>query len=78
MQAAPDTMQRLSDRLERHTLLFHEQTRPKSPMKEPLALDSFESFEYSQFYPTSYHVAAGRNSHFFYGSPTASAAGAAP
>jgi transposase-like protein len=66
-KASPDTIQRLSDRLGRHALLFHEKMRPKGPIREPVALDSFESFEYSQFYPTSYHVAAGRNSHFFYG-----------
>jgi hypothetical protein len=34
---------------------------------EPLALDSFESFEWSQFYPTSYHVAVGQRTHFIYG-----------
>jgi transposase-like protein len=66
-QASPDTIQRLSDRLGRHALLFHQKMRPKGPIEEPLALDSFESFEYSQFYPTSYHVVAGRSSHFFYG-----------
>ena len=32
-----------------------------------MAVDGIESFEYSQFYPTSYHVVAGRSSHFFYG-----------
>jgi len=41
--------------------------RPKGTIGEPLALDSFESFEFSQFYPTSYHVAVGQKTHFFYG-----------
>jgi hypothetical protein len=36
-------------------------------LREPLVLDGFESFEFSQYYPTSYHVAAGQRSHFFYG-----------
>jgi len=64
---SPQTIARVSDRLGRHALLFHELTRPKGLLTEPLALDSFESFEYSQYYPTSYHVAAGQRTHFFYG-----------
>jgi transposase-like protein len=66
-KASPDTIRRLSGRLGRHSLLFHQKHRPKGAVNEPLALDSFESFEYSQYYPTSYHVAAGQKSHFFYG-----------
>ena len=64
---SPDTIRRLSGRLGRHALLFHEKNRPKGELQEPLALDSFESFELSQYYPTSYHVAVGQKSHFFYG-----------
>jgi hypothetical protein len=30
-------------------------------------LDGFESFEFSQFHPTRYHVVAGKHSHFFHG-----------
>lgn len=66
-KASPSTIARLSDRLGRHALLFHELHRPKGPLTEPLALDGFESFEYSQYYPTSWHVAVGRHSHYFYG-----------
>jgi hypothetical protein len=66
-KASPDTIRRMSDRLGRHALLFHQKNRPKGPISEPVALDSFESFEFSQYYPTSYHVAAGQRSHFFYG-----------
>jgi transposase-like protein len=64
---SPQTVARLSGRLGRHCLLFHEAHRPRGPILEPLSLDSFESFEYSQYFPTSYHLAAGRNSHFAYG-----------
>ena len=66
-KASPSTVARLSDRLGRHALLFHERWRPRGPLSEPLALDGFESFEYSQYHPTSWHVAAGQRSHFFYG-----------
>ena len=30
-------------------------------------MDGFESFEYSQFHPTRFHVVAGEHTHFFYG-----------
>ena len=64
---SPQTIGRMSARLGRHALLFHEQTRPKGSLAEPLALDSFESFEWSQYFPTSFHVAVGQKSHFFHG-----------
>jgi len=67
LKVSPSAVARASDRLGRHALLLHQQLRPRGPLTEPLALDGFESFEYSQYYPTSYHVAAGQRSHFFYG-----------
>ena len=66
-RVSPTTIARTSARLGRHGFLFHESRRPRTPLLEPLALDSFESFEWSQYYPTSYHVAVGKDSHFFYG-----------
>ena len=45
------TIRRLSDRLGRHCLLFHEQMRPRSCPTEPLVLDGFRSFEHSQYWP---------------------------
>jgi transposase-like protein len=66
-RVSPTTIARASARLGRHGLLFHESHRPKGEVPEPLSLDSFESFEWSQYYPTSYHVAVGRHSHFFHG-----------
>jgi len=35
-------------------------------LNEPLVIDGFETFEYSQFYPTHFHVAVGAESHYFY------------
>jgi transposase-like protein len=67
LRVSPSTVARASDRLGRHALLFHQRLRPRGPLREPLALDGFESFEFSQYYPTSYHIAAGQRSHFFYG-----------
>ena len=67
---SPTTIARISERLGRHALLFHQQYRPRGPLREPLTLDGFEGFEWSQFYPSSYHVAVGKDSHFFYGFTT--------
>ncbi len=66
-RVSPETVARQAARLGRHSLLFHERHRPKGAVREPIALDSFESFERSQYSPTSYHVAVGQQSHFAYG-----------
>jgi transposase-like protein len=66
-KASPETIARMAGRLGRHCLLFHQLNRPRGAVTEPLAADSFESFEFSQYHPTSFHVAAGKRSHFFYG-----------
>ena len=67
LAVSPQTVLLHANRLGRHCLLFHELHRPRGSLTEPIALDGFESFEHSQFYPTRYHVVAGRTSHFFYG-----------
>ena len=64
---SPQTIATHAARLGRHCLLFHEQMRPKGPITEPLVLDTFVSFEYSQYHPTGFHLLAGKTSHFFYG-----------
>ncbi|MFN8588726.1 MAG: hypothetical protein U0704_13110 [Candidatus Eisenbacteria bacterium] len=38
-------------RLGRHALLFMAEHRPKGPLDEPLVIDGFESFAYSQYHP---------------------------
>src|SRR5258705_2432311 len=65
--ASPTTIMRQTDRLGRHCLLFHEQRRPKGPPVETLAIDGFESFEFSQFTPEHFHAAIGTDSHFISG-----------
>jgi transposase-like protein len=67
LRVSPQTIGRMTARLGRHCQLIHEEMRPRGPILEPLALDSFESFEYSQDHPTSYHVVAGQRSHYFHG-----------
>jgi len=65
-QLSPTTVLRLVERLGRHCLLFHELHRPRE-ISETLVIDGFETFEYSQYYPTHFHLAVGQASHFFFG-----------
>ncbi len=60
------TIRRLSDRLGRHCLLFHEALRPRSCPREPLVLDGFRSFEHSQYWPMDLNLVVG-TSLFVYG-----------
>ena len=65
--ASPQTIALHAARLARHCLLLHESLRPHGPLLEPLVLDSFQSFEFSQYHPTLFHVLVGKDSHFFHG-----------
>lgn len=67
LDTSPHTVLTHAARLGRHCLLFHQRRRPRTLPDEPLALDSFESFEWSQYHPTWYHLAAGQRSHFVHG-----------
>jgi transposase-like protein len=67
LDVSPQTLATHAARLGRHCLLFHELTRPKDPVTEPMALDSFQSFEHSQYTPTLYHMLMGKESHFCHG-----------
>lgn len=67
LETSPHTVLTHAARLGRHCLLFHQQLRPRDLPAEPLVLDGFASFEWSQYHPTLYHVAAGQRSHFFHG-----------
>jgi len=62
----PTTVMGLSARLGRHALLFLARDRPPAPLQEPLVIDGFESFEYSQYYPLHLNLAVGAESHFVY------------
>ena len=66
MGIAPTTVLRQVERLGRHCLLFHECHRPRGPLGEPLVVDGFESFEYSQYHPLHFHTAVGAHSQFFH------------
>jgi transposase-like protein len=66
-RVSPQTVLRLTARLGRHCLLFHEHHRLRGVLLEPLVLDSFQSFEHSQYWPTLFHTLVGQRSHFVYG-----------
>ena len=60
------TIRRLSERLGRHCLLFHEALRTKDCPQEPLVLDGFRTFEHSQYWPMDLNLIVGE-SLFVYG-----------
>ena len=60
------TIRRLSDRLGRHCLLFHEAMKPKDCPNEPIVLDGFRTFEHSQYWPMDLNWVVG-TSLFVYG-----------
>lgn len=66
-RCAATTIQRQCDRLGRHALLMLQHRRPRGPVAEPIVLDGFESFAYSQYHPLHLNTAVGAQSHFVYG-----------
>jgi hypothetical protein len=63
---AHSTVLRQSERLGRHCLLFQEKFRRRIQLQEPLVVDGFETFEYSQYFPCHFNLAVGARSHFVY------------
>ena len=63
---AHSTVQRQASRLGRHCLLFERVRGPRSPPREPVAIDGFVSFEYSQYWPFELNTMVGTESHYFY------------
>ncbi len=64
---SPQTVARHAARLGRQALLFHVRMLRRKAPSEPLALDSFVSFHWSQYFPSHYHLLVGRESHFVWG-----------
>jgi hypothetical protein len=54
-------------RLGRHAILFLASHRPKRRVDEPLVIDGFEGFAYSQYQPLYLNLVVGARSHFTYG-----------
>jgi transposase-like protein len=62
---APSTVQRQTERLGRHCLLFHERLRPRVP-REPMVLDGLRTLESGSYWPFDLHLLVGP-SHYVYG-----------
>ena len=71
LSVSPTTIERLSGRLGRHALLFHEQHRPGGVPGEPLVYDGFETFELSQYWPAHLNTVVGAESRFVYATTVA-------
>ena len=65
-RCAPTTVMGQAARLGRHALLYLARHRPPG-VAEPLVIDGFESFAYSQYHPLHLNLAVGARSHFVYG-----------
>jgi transposase-like protein len=63
------SLMRQAARLGRHCLLLLAEARSAEPLtriREPLVIDGFESFAFSQYHPLHLHLNVGADSHFTY------------
>jgi len=60
------TVSRYLSRIGRQCLLHHQSTLEGFEITESIAVDGFETFEYSQYFPVHFHLATGRDSWFIY------------
>ena len=65
-RCSPGTVLRHASRLGRHALLWLEAHRPPGPIKEPMVIDGFESFAFSQYHPLHLNLVVGGESHYVY------------
>ena len=63
---SPNTVARHAARLGRHCLLFHQSMVEDASIQEPLVVDGFETFEWSQFFPFHVNLGVGAESCFVY------------
>ena len=63
---SPSTVQGQMRRIGRHALLLLEKHRPRTAIHEPLVIDGFESFAYSQYHPLYVNLVVGAHSHYVY------------
>jgi len=66
LHCSPTTVMTHAARLGRHALLLLEARRPRAAPSEPLVIDGFEGFAFSQYYPLHLNLAVGAESHFVY------------
>lgn len=62
----PTTVMRHAARIGRHALLWLHEHRPAGPIAEPVVIDGYERFAYSQYHPCHLNLVIGARSHFIY------------
>jgi transposase-like protein len=62
---SPATIDGRLARLGRHCMLLHQRMMHTASAPTEIAVDGFESFELSQYYPFHHHVAVEKNTDFF-------------
>ena len=67
VRCAPSTVMGQAARLGRHALLALHHLRADREPNEPIVIDGFESFAFSQYHPLHLNLAIGAESHFTYG-----------
>jgi transposase-like protein len=65
LKVSPTTIDNQLNRLGRHCLLFHKRMTRDLPTPDLIAVDGFESFELSQYYPFHFHTAVDCDTGFF-------------
>lgn len=61
---SPDSVQNRVDRLSRQALAIHSILRSLADPREPVAIDGFQSFDRSQFFPNNITISVAGNSRF--------------
>ena len=64
---AHSTVLNQTRRLGRHCLLFQHLKAPPKPPAEPIVVDGFRSFEFSQYWPVDLNLAIGETTQFIFG-----------
>jgi len=70
LAVAPSTVDRQLERLGRHCLLLHQELLAQFRIDGPVAVDGFESFEYSQYFPFHHNLAVEVETSFVMGFTT--------
>jgi len=65
LKVAPETINRHLARLARHCMLFHINMMRHAKPARHIVIDSFVSFELSQFFPFHHHLAVEKGTDFF-------------
>jgi len=65
LKVEPSTVDRIISRMARHSLLFHIRMLQLGKSPSEIAVDGFETFEFSQYYPFHHHTAVEKDTDFF-------------